>query len=87
MYDVYDFNENEEALSFASYTRKFTDPPSRFARQRIHDKFYAKNDPTGLLPLDMPIAEFVRLAMAVCQHCQRNRMSHVTDLKCDCLPL
>mgnify|MGYP000951353001 CR=1 FL=1 len=52
-----------EVLSFASYTRKFADPPEqRFIGKKIAEELYLDPVPTGLLPLDMPIAEFVKLA-------------------------
>lgn len=52
-----------EALSFISYTRKFTDPPREvFRSKRIAEELYLSPVPTGLLPLDMPAAEFVGVA-------------------------
>ena len=52
-----------EALSFISYARKFTDPPREAARgDLVAEELYLSPVPTGLLPLDMPAAEFARVA-------------------------
>ena len=51
-----------EALSLISYARKFTDPPRYFNSIEIADVLYESPVPSGRLPLDMPVADFVREA-------------------------
>lgn len=54
------YNTGNEALSFISYARKFTDKPREcFRGELINNELYLDPVPTGQLPLDMPTKEFI----------------------------
>lgn len=57
-----DSSVRNEALNLISYARKFTEPPREAARHLIAHELYENPVPSGLMPLDMPTAEFIAVA-------------------------